>query len=98
MLIMVCTQSLEQRRRPRTSQDFSTVLLIDITKAWFHLWHRLISGRSSVEDRADTHHNRGVVLKNNGQECSPQGLDQFRFLGNCPPTPPLSHHFVLSEK
>ena len=25
-------------------------------------------------------------------------LDQFRFLGNCPTTPPLSHHFVLSEK
>ena len=24
--------------------------------------------------------------------------DQFRFLGNCPPTPPLSHHFALSEK
>ena len=23
---------------------------------------------------------------------------QFRFLGNCPPTPPLSHHFALSEK
>ena len=27
-------------------------------------------------------------------------LDQFRFLGNCPLTctPPLSHHFALSEK
>ena len=24
--------------------------------------------------------------------------DQFRFLGNCPPTPPLSQHFALSEK
>ena len=24
-------------------------------------------------------------------------MDQFRFLGNCPPTPPLSHHFALSE-
>ena len=24
--------------------------------------------------------------------------DQFRFLGNCPHTPPLSHHFALSEK
>ena len=24
--------------------------------------------------------------------------DQFRFLGNCPPTPPLSHHFAISEK
>ena len=24
--------------------------------------------------------------------------DQFRFLGNCPPTPPLSHHFAQSEK
>ena len=23
--------------------------------------------------------------------------DQFRFLENCPPTPPLSHHFALSE-
>ena len=26
------------------------------------------------------------------------GTDQFRFLGNYPPTPPLNHHFVLSEK
>ena len=25
-------------------------------------------------------------------------LEQFRFLGNCPPTPPLSHHFSLSER
>ena len=24
--------------------------------------------------------------------------DQFRFLGNWPPTPPLSQHFALSEK
>ena len=23
--------------------------------------------------------------------------DQFRFLGNCPPTPPLCQHFALSE-
>ena len=27
-----------------------------------------------------------------------QLLDQFRFLGNCPPTPPLSQHFALGEK
>ena len=25
-------------------------------------------------------------------------LDQFRFLENCPPTPPLSQHFALNEK
>ena len=25
-------------------------------------------------------------------------LDVRRFLGNCPPNPPLSHRFVLSEK
>ena len=25
-------------------------------------------------------------------------LDQFRFLGNCPPTPPLRQHFGLSKK
>ena len=25
-------------------------------------------------------------------------LDQFSFQGNCPPAPPLSHHFALSEK
>ena len=25
-------------------------------------------------------------------------LDQFRVLENCPPTPPLSQHFALSEK
>ena len=24
--------------------------------------------------------------------------DWFRFLGNCPPTPPLSQRFALSEK
>ena len=24
--------------------------------------------------------------------------DQLRFLGNCPPTPALSHHFAQSEK
>ena len=24
--------------------------------------------------------------------------DQFRFLGNRPPTPPLSQHFALSDK
>ena len=23
--------------------------------------------------------------------------DQFRFLGNCPPTPPLTQHFAPSE-
>ena len=27
-----------------------------------------------------------------------KSVDQFRFPGNCPPTPPLSHHFILSEK
>ena len=25
-------------------------------------------------------------------------LDQVRFLGNCPPVPPLIEHFALSEK
>ena len=25
-------------------------------------------------------------------------LDHYTFLGNCPPTPPLSQHFALSEK
>ena len=24
--------------------------------------------------------------------------NEFRFLGNCPPTPPLIQHFALSEK
>ena len=24
--------------------------------------------------------------------------NQFRFLGNCPPIPPLTQHFALSEK
>ena len=28
-----------------------------------------------------------------GQLC-----DHYTFLGTCPPTPPLSQHFVLSEK
>ena len=25
-------------------------------------------------------------------------VDHYTFLGNCPPTPPLSQHFALSEK
>ena len=25
-------------------------------------------------------------------------MDQLRFLRNCPPTPPLTQHFALSEK
>ena len=25
-------------------------------------------------------------------------LDRYMFLGNCPPTPPLSQNFALSEK
>ena len=25
-------------------------------------------------------------------------LDQFRFLGNCPPTPPLTQHFAPSKQ
>ena len=25
-------------------------------------------------------------------------LDQFRFMGNCPPTPPVTQHFALCEK
>jgi len=25
-------------------------------------------------------------------------LDQFRFQGNCPPTPPLTQHFATNEK
>ena len=32
------------------------------------------------------------------QNKSKRKADQFRFLGNCAPTPPLSHHFALSEK
>ena len=27
-----------------------------------------------------------------------ENWDQFRFLGNCPPTPPLSHYFAQNEK
>jgi len=27
-----------------------------------------------------------------------KSVDRFRLLGNCPPTPPLSHQFALSEK
>ena len=38
-------------------------------------------------------------LSQQGRECEVQKmLDQFRFLGKCPPTPPLSHHSALSEK
>ena len=27
-----------------------------------------------------------------------KNLDDYTFLGNCPPTPPLCQHFALSEK
>ena len=27
-----------------------------------------------------------------------QVADHYKFLGNCPPTPPLNQHFALSEK
>ena len=36
-------------------------------------------------------------LKKKHQETI-QISDQYRFQGNCPPTPPLSHHFALREK
>ena len=32
-----------------------------------------------------------------GSSCRPQLMDHFAFLGNCPPTPPLSQHFALSK-
>ena len=32
------------------------------------------------------------------RKIEPKELDQFRFVGNCPLTPPLSQHFALSEK
>ena len=36
--------------------------------------------------------------KKPAQDSQNDNWDQFRFLGNCPPTPPLSTHFALSEK
>ena len=33
-----------------------------------------------------------------GFNCIVKFTDQFRFLGNCPPTPPLSQHFALIKK
>ena len=32
-----------------------------------------------------------------GSSCHLQLMDHFVFLGNCPPTPPLSQHFALSK-
>ena len=33
-----------------------------------------------------------------GDDCGGENEDQLRFMRNCPPTPPLSQHFALSEK
>ena len=45
---------------------------------------------------------RGATNENSNPNeylTSENDLDQFRFLRNCPPTPPLSQHFVpVSEK
>ena len=39
------------------------------------------------------------VIKGKSNSCRDvEHLDQFRFLGNCPLTPPLSQLFALSEK
>ena len=79
---MVRTQSLVHRQRLRTSQDFSTVLLIDITKAWFRLRHRLISGRSSIEDRGDTHPHiiiEGGIEKKMDRNAAPKGWISLGF-------------------
>ena len=37
-------------------------------------------------------------LRNEGTSFTLQTAVQFRFLGNCPPTPPLIQHFALSER
>ena len=41
---------------------------------------------------------QGTFLKGHAWSCLCNLSDQSRFLGNCPPTPPLSHHFALSER
>ena len=33
-----------------------------------------------------------------GRGVEEENTDQFRFLGNGPPTPPLTQHFALGEK
>ena len=40
----------------------------------------------------------GYMQLGGGKLYSLEVLGQFRFLGNCPPTPPLSQHFALIEK
>ena len=44
------------------------------------------------------HFEKVCVRNSNNNIIVDKILDQFRFLGNCPPTPPLIHHFALSEK
>ena len=41
---------------------------------------------------------RGAQTKSPVPHRSLVFLDQFRFLGNCPPTPPLTQHFALSAE
>ena len=37
-----------------------------------------------------------IIYSNNNAQV--ENLDHYSFPGNCPPTPPLSQHFALSEK
>ena len=52
-----------------------------------------VSGSLPQRPLPSPHH-----LKESQSATREEIMDQFRFLGNCPPTPPLTQHFAPSEK
>ena len=62
---------------------------------------RLLSANKELQDNMEvlqTELGRKQVEYDNLLEERYDSLDYYRFLGNCPPTPPLSQHFALNEK
>ena len=62
---------------------------------------RLLSANKELQDNTEvlqTELGRKQVEYDNLREERYDFLDYYRFLGNCPPTPPLSQHFALNEK
>ena len=62
---------------------------------------RLLSANKELQDNMEvlqTELGRKQVEYDNLREERYDFLDYYRFLGSCPPTPPLSQHFTLNEK
>ena len=60
---------------------------------------RVSKAISSYTERKEIERNTwDHTWESNSRSPPTQRANQFRFLGNCPPTPPLTQHFALSEK